>query len=104
MTVPAVGTAIFKYRKDGRMENCFSTVPVMPPATVSGPAVAGFGADHADTVCKDKPLLPKPKLFRDYFQIYRPVMLVVQARICAGVPVATMRPPSSPPPGPMSIM
>ena len=42
--------------------------------------------------------------FRDYFQIYRPVMLVVQARICAGVPVATMRPPSSPPPGPMSIM
>ena len=34
---------------------------------------------------------------------YRPVMLFASAAICSGVPAATMRPPLSPPPGPMSI-
>lgn len=34
---------------------------------------------------------------------YRPVMLFSSARISCGVPAATIRPPASPPPGPMSI-
>ena len=34
---------------------------------------------------------------------YRPEMLFSSARISCGVPTATMRPPASPPPGPMSI-
>lgn len=35
---------------------------------------------------------------------YRPVMLLGLAATCSGVPVATMRPPLSPPPGPMSMI
>ena len=35
---------------------------------------------------------------------YFPVMLSGLARMSSGVPQATMRPPASPPPGPMSMM
>ena len=39
-----------------------------------------------------------------FFQRNLPVRLSGLARICSGVPAATMRPPSVPPPGPMSMM
>ena len=52
-------------------------------------------------VVKRKEVAGKIKEAREH-QIYRPVMLSGFCLTCSGVPAATMRPPASPPPGPIS--
>ena len=64
-------------------------------------------------VCTSQSLTRKNKLeiaelfgefMPDISYINLPVTLSGQAFICSGVPAATILPPSSPPPGPMSMM
>ena len=52
-------------------------------------------AGHGARLCACKAIRPH--------QRYLPVTLSGQAAISSGVPVATMAPPCTPPPGPMSI-
>ena len=64
------------------------------------------GGEKADTQAGYPRFWPPGRLFpaaaREDYR-YFPVMLVSLRRISSGVPAAMIRPPASPPPGPMSM-